>query len=120
MIFEDPSDYKNHCCKKEEQTHTHEFLGSTKIAEIEEDPHNHRFAGVTGEAIPIPGSHIHKVKTNTDFYENHFHMICDETGPAIPVCEGRHIHFVKGRTTENDDHRHEFIFATLIDNPIGD
>jgi len=103
------------------QAHVHEFLGSTKIAEREEDPHNHRFAGVTGEAIPISGgSHIHKLETNTDFYENHFHIVRDKTGPAIPVGDGRHVHFVEGETTVNDGHRHEFIFATLIENPIGD
>lgn len=108
------------CNCHKEQTHTHEFIGSTKIAEKKEDPHNHRFAGVTGEAIGNPACHTHKLKTNTDFYEEHFHMICDETGPPIPTCDGRHVHFVKGKTTEQDNHRHEFIFATLIENPIGD
>ncbi|WP_330369373.1 YmaF family protein [Metaclostridioides mangenotii] len=34
-----------------DQTHTHEYKGSVKIAEAQEDPHNHRFACVTGEAI---------------------------------------------------------------------
>lgn len=108
------------CKKKDEQRHVHEFLGSVRLAELEEDPHNHRFAGVTGQAIPIPGgNHIHKLETNTDFYEDHFHKIFDETGPAIQV-GNRHVHFVKGKTTVNDGHQHEFIFATLIENPIGD
>lgn len=104
-----------------QQRHTHEFLGSTKIAEREEDPHNHRFAGITGQAIPFgENNHFHRLETNTDFYENHFHIIEDKTGPAIPVGGGRHIHFVEGQTTINDGHRHEFIFATLIENPIED
>ncbi len=103
------------------QRHTHEFLGSTLIAEAEEDPHNHRFAGVTGEAIYVcGGEHFHRLKTRTDFYEDHFHYIVDRTGPAVYLDDGRHVHYVEGYTSFNDEHRHEFRFATLIDNPIGE
>lgn len=112
------------CCysnNNRQQKHTHEFLGSTKIAEREEDPHNHRFAGVTGQAISLGSeNHFHKLETNTDFYVNHFHVVDYKTGPAIPVDNGRHIHFIEGKTTTNDNHSHEFIFATLIENHIGD
>lgn len=106
----------------EEQFHVHELLGSVKIAEEDcEDPHNHRFAAVSGEAIPIGNrQHIHEIKTRTDFYEDHFHEICVQSGPAIAVGDGRHVHFVCGTTTEVDDHEHDFVFATLIDDPIGD
>ncbi len=105
----------------EEQTHTHEYQGSVKIAEPEEEPHNHRFACVTGEAIfTSDGGHFHRLNNRTDFFEDHFHKICDVTGPAIPVGNGRHVHFVEGETTVNDDHQHEYQFATLIENPIGD
>lgn len=100
--------------------HVHEFLGSTKLAELEKEPHNHRFAGVSGEPIRKGNSHVHKIITNTDFYENHHHEICIQTGPAIIVCEGRHVHFARGMTSENDEHCHDFLFATLIENPIGD
>jgi len=107
--------------EKNSQTHVHEFEGSVKIAEAGEDPHNHRFAGVTGEAIQMSDrNHFHKLSVNTDFYEEHFHMIIDKTGPAIDVGNGKHVHLVKGRTTVNDGHRHEFIFTTLIEDPIGD
>jgi hypothetical protein len=102
------------------QTHVHEYLGSTRIAEEREDPHNHRFAGVTSEAIPRGNSHVHRLLGNSDFYENHHHEVGATTGPAIPVGEGRHVHFVCGRTTLDDGHVHEFIFATLIEDPIGD
>lgn len=104
---------------KEKQTHVHEFLGSTRLAEVDdpEDAHNHRFAGVSGEAIRRGNSHVHTIRTNTDFFD-HFHMIDVVTGPAIPVGEGRHVHFVYGITTLNDGHRHRFIFATLIEAPI--
>lgn len=102
-----------------ERGHVHEFLGSTKLAEKGDERHNHRFAGVSGEAIPKNGSHVHKICTNTDFFD-HFHRIEDVSGPAIRVGEGRHVHFVSGVTTLVDGHRHKFIFATLIEAPIID
>ncbi len=112
------------CCPFEcdaPQRHVHEFLGSAHLAELEEDPHNHRFAGVSSQAILIGGGqHVHKLLTNTDFYEDHYHAICEITGPAIPVSAERHVHFVEGTTTTVDGHAHAFILATLIENPIGD
>ncbi|TWH47810.1 YmaF family protein [Sporomusa sp. KB1] len=104
----------------EEFTHVHEFLGSTKLAELEEDPHNHRFAGVSDEVIEMGNTHVHDIFTRTDFYEDHFHEICVRTGPAICVGDGKHVHFVCGTTTEAEDHVHDFVFATLIQDPIGE
>ena len=99
------------------QTHVHEFLGSTKLAEEEEDRHNHRFAGVTDEAIPRGNNHFHEIRTNTDFLDHH-HEVIIRTGPAIPVGNGKHVHFVDGMTTVDDDHDHDLVFATLIDRPL--
>ncbi|BAU26883.1 YmaF-like protein [Aneurinibacillus soli] len=99
------------------QRHTHEFLGSLKLAEMGIDRHNHRFAGVTGQAIPRGRSHVHVISTNTDFF-GHFHQVKIVTGPAIPIGNGKHIHFVKGQTTLVDGHLHRFAFATLIENPL--
>jgi hypothetical protein len=100
------------------QTHVHEFLGSTKLAEEGNDRHNHRFAGVTSEKIPLEGGgHIHGLFTNTDFLDHH-HEIAIQTGPAIPVGGGKHVHFVKGKTTLDDGHFHDFVFATLINSPL--
>ncbi|HBX24226.1 MAG TPA: hypothetical protein DEF34_11440 [Desulfotomaculum sp.] len=100
------------------QTHTHEFLGSTKLAGA--IVHNHRFAGVTSEVIPIAGmNHIHGILVNTDFVVGHLHEVAVETGPAIDVGGGKHVHFVKGTTTLDAAHVHEFEFATLIENPLG-
>jgi len=112
------------CCSvcREEQTHVHELIGSVRLAELGEDPHNHRFAGITGEVIRVPGGHIHEFRSNTDFYENHFHPICVRTELNIQVGEGddeRHIHFIDANTEVEDGHHHEFIAATLIENPIG-
>jgi len=108
------------CCSHSEQRHVHEYLGSVRISESECDPHNHRFDGLTCEAIPMPcGSHFHKLGEDTDFYQDHFHMIEKETGPAICVGNGRHIHFVEGWSSCSDGHRHDYQLATLIDNPIG-
>lgn len=112
------------------QTHVHEYQGSTKLAKFSEDAHIHRFAGITGEAILSAGSHIHKVWTRTDFFD-HFHFIEYNSGPAIymdkdkcvqgdgsVICEEPHIHYVTGLTSTNDQHNHEFQFATLIDSPL--
>lgn len=108
---------KSHC-DNDIQFHVHEFLGSTRLAELDsEDVHNHRFAGVTGEAIRKGNSHIHKICTRTDFFD-HYHFIEVFTGPAIPVGKGRHVHFVFAKTEVEDGHFHEFIVATLIDSPI--
>lgn len=105
------------CEDHEKQFHVHEFLGSTRLAEIgSDDVHNHRFAGVTGEAIRKGNSHVHRIKTKTDFFD-HYHIIDVCTGPAIPVGEGRHVHFVYAVTKCEDGHRHEFIVATLINSP---
>jgi len=99
------------------QTHVHEFLGSTQLAEEGDDRHNHRFAGVTSEVIPFGDSHVHAILSNTDFL-NHHHEVGIVTGPAIPVGNGKHIHFVKGSTTLDDGHVHQFEFATLIQKPL--
>lgn len=102
----------------EEQRHVHEFEGSTKLAEENDERHNHRFAGVTGQAILLTGgSHFHEIFSNTDFFD-HFHQIQVRTGPAIEVGNGKHVHFVTGTTTFEDDHVHQFQFATLIESPL--
>lgn len=102
------------------QKHVHEILGSTLVAGICDDCHNHRFATVSGEAIPCDGSHVHKIKFRTDFYENHYHEFEGTSGPAIDVGDGRHIHFAKACTSNQKGHKHKFRVATLIDNPIED
>lgn len=99
------------------QTHVHEFNSSTKLAEPNADRHNHRFAGVTGQAIRRGKSHVHRIVTNTDFF-GHFHRVVMETGPAIPLGNGKHVHVVRGMTTLVDGHRHQFNFATLVESPL--
>lgn len=99
------------------QTHVHEFLASTKLAEEGDDRHNHRFAGVTSEVIPRGNSHIHVLMVNTDYLDHH-HEVAIETGPAIRVSEDKHVHFVKGTTTLDDGHVHQLEFATLIQKPL--
>lgn len=96
-------DDENECYDEcEEQRHVHEFLGSVKLAEECEDRHNHRFAGVSGEAMGPEYKHVHKIKTRTDFFEDHFHYINDVSGPPIDVGHGKHVHLVKGFTSVND------------------
>lgn len=100
------------------QSHVHEFLGSTRLAEQGDDRHNHRFAGVTSEVIPSGNSHVHAILVNTDFFRNHHHELGVITGPAIDVGNGKHVHLATGVTTVDDGHNHSFIFATLIQDPI--
>lgn len=109
-------------CPEKKQRHVHEVLGSVRVFDENGECHNHRFAGMTGEAILTSDSksHYHMLKTTTDFYEDHYHDIKVRLGRAIPVGEGRHVHFVYACTEVQDGHRHEFIVATLIDNPIGE
>ena len=104
--------------KSRKRTHVHEYLGSVKLEEDGEDRHTHRFAGISGEMIPIRGSHIHKIKTHTDYYNDHFHDVEILMGPAVDVGGGKHIHFVGGWTAYEDQHRHNFAFATLIESPL--
>ena len=64
-------------------------------------------------------THVHDLWTNTDFFEDHHHELRKiQTGLAIEVGAGKHVHFVQGMTTINDDHAHNFVFATLIECPI--
>ena len=134
---------KEHCPPRpREQAHVHEIQGSVAVVLIEEeekkdsyydeckkDPHkhcpeieghNHRFATVSGEAMPLgPDDHFHEVRFRTDFYEDHFHVFIGRTLGAIPVGD-RHVHFLESQTRISDGHRHDFRFATLIDDPIGE
>jgi YmaF family len=110
-----------------EQTHVHEFLGSTRLAERCNDRHNHRFAGVTGEKINVYvdgcKTHVHDFCVNADYFKEygdkcgHYHQVVGRTGPAIPVGDGKHVHFAEIKTTVDDGHCHKTVFATLIENP---
>ena len=100
------------------QTHVHEVQGSVMLAEECDDRHNHRFATVTTDAIPLPhGDHKHGFMVNTDFFDHH-HEVAGETGGAICVGQGKHVHFARGKSTINDGHFHGFQFATLIESPL--
>ncbi|NLC52224.1 MAG: hypothetical protein GX764_07995 [Firmicutes bacterium] len=102
------------------QTHVHEFLGSVMNPKEDVEPHNHRFAGISSEEIPVNGGHVHEILTNIDFYEGHLHELGVRTGLQIPVGNNRHVHFAEGTTTFNANHTHNYQFATLIDDPIGE
>lgn len=102
------------------QTHVHEFEESTKLAEQGEDRHNHRVAGVTSEVILIEGGgHRHAFGvSNTDFLDHH-HEIGGTTGPDIPIRgSNKHVHLMKGTTTTDDGHEHDFLFTTQINSPL--
>jgi len=113
---EDDNDYEEKYYKIEK--HNHEFESSTDYARDDEGKiHNHRIAGVSGPPIKYYKSHIHKVYVYTDTFGDHFHKICDTTGPAIYLPGGKHIHLLKGTTSEEDGHTHDYYFTTLIEDP---
>jgi hypothetical protein len=100
--------------------HNHEFLSSTDYEEDAEGvEHNHRIAGVTGPPIMCGKSHVHKIAVFTDTFDDHFHKICDTTGPALYLPDGKHIHLLKGTTAVADEnnHDHDYFFTTLIQAP---
>ena len=109
---------QNYDCENKEQKHVHELTGSTATVIECRECHNHRFCTVTGEAIRMGNSHVHEVKFRTDFADEHFHEFCGRTSQAIEVGNGKHVHFIKDFTEEEDGHKHRFQAATLIDSPI--
>ncbi|HHX72773.1 MAG TPA: hypothetical protein GX701_07615 [Clostridiales bacterium] len=105
-----------------EQTHVHEVLGSVRLAGPRERIHDHRFARALRKRLsPCPAGIF--TDFSTDFTKGHFHPICVETGLQVPVGTGkdrRHVHFIYARTECEAGHLHDFIAATLIENPVGD
>ena len=114
---------ENNECKENSYkviNHNHEFLSSTDYEEDAEGvEHNHRIAGVTGAPIMRGKSHVHNIAVFTDTFDDHFHKICDTTGPALWLPDGKHIHLLKGTTGEADEnnHDHDYFFTTLIQAP---
>jgi hypothetical protein len=107
-------DYRNNPMSDNSAEHTHEFLGSTYIAETGREAHNHRFSGVSSKSISVPGGHVHEIISNTSFDDMHIHQLRIQTGVQIPAGDGKHIHFAKGMTTNEEGHTHHFKFTTLI------
>ena len=108
---------KPHECDKQE--HVHELTGSTMIFNECGECHNHRFCTVTSEAEYTPNrqNHYHDVKFRTDFSDKQYHEFCGKTSVAYDVGNGKHVHFIKDCTKEEDGHKHKFQAATLIDSP---
>lgn len=106
------------------QAHVHEFSGSTELTEEGVARHNHRFAGISGEAIYVPGSHVHRLAARTDYFD-HYHEFHVISGPAtflldseVKKSDRKHVHFAEGATGYADSHIHSFEFATLVEAPL--
>ena len=105
-------------CKDEVKCHNHEFQTSTDYKRDDEGvKHNHNISCITGPAIKCGDSHVHKVEAYTNTFGDHFHKVCDTTGPAIYLPGGKHIHIVKGKTSCNDGHSHNYYIATEAEDP---
>lgn len=106
------------CSAKNEitsQAHTHEFFGFTELADECKHRHRHCFSGYTTQLIPKSCNHVHIILIETGSAKNHRHDIGIESESAVYIGKGKHIHIIKGVTTLNKDHVHEFIFTTLIE-----
>lgn len=111
------NDFKDEC-KYEVESHNHEFQTSTDYKRDDEGKkHNHRISCVTGPAMKYGKSHIHKIKTFTDTFGDHYHEVCDTTGQAIYLPGGKHIHLVKGETGVSEGHYHDYYFTTDVEDP---
>lgn len=115
---EDDNSCYTECFSQCVENHNHEFLSTTDNQRDDEGViHNHRIAGITGHPIKHRKNHIHKINVLTDTFDDHFHEICDTTGPAIYLPDGKHIHLIKGTTTCEDGHKHDYYFTTLVQDP---
>lgn len=100
------------------ETHNHEFQSSTDYEKDNEGmEHSHRIAGVTGPSIRYGQSHVHRTNVLIDTSTDHYHEISDTTGPALYLNGRKHVHLLRGTTTYDDGHTHNYYFTTLIEDP---
>lgn len=100
------------------ETHNHEFQSSANYEKDNEGmEHSHRIAGVTGPSIRYGQSHVHKVNVFIDTSSHHYHEISDTTSPALYVNGRKHVHLLRGTTTYDDGHTHNYYFTTLVEDP---
>lgn len=100
------------------EIHNHEVQSSTDYEKGDERmEHSHHIAGVTGPSIRYGQSHVHKINIFIDTSVDHYHEISDTTGPALYLNGRKHVHLLKGPTTYDDGHKHNYYFTTLIEDP---
>jgi hypothetical protein len=100
------------------ESHNHEFQSSADYEKDDEGmEHSHHIAGVTGPAIRYGQSHVHRINTLIDTSGDHYHGISDTTGPALYLNGRKHVHLLRGATTYDDGHKHNYYFTTLIEDP---
>lgn len=100
------------------ESHNHEFQSNVDYEKDNEGmEHSHRIAGVTGPSIRYGQSHVHKVAAFIDTSTDHYHEISDTTGPALYLNGRKHVHLLKGTTSYDDGHTHNYYFTTLIEDP---
>lgn len=116
-IFEDsqPQELQD---AHERPGHTHEYSAVCAYAAENFPQHNHRFTGLSGPSLPEGRSHVHMVESRSDYAGRHFHSISAKSGPALYVCENKHIHLVTCVTSEYSGHNHQIIFTTSVNDPM--
>lgn len=102
----------------ERKSHNHEFQSMTDYEKDNEGmEHTHHIAGVTGPSIRYEQSHIHRVRVYVDTSGDHYHEISDTTGPALYLNDKKHVHLIRGTTSYDDGHTHDYYFITLVEDP---
>ena len=74
------------------------------------------------QLLPVMPFHVKaamfEVKFKTDSCNGHHHEFCGTTEKAVDIGCGKHIHLLKGCTSYDANHKHEFIVSTDMENPI--
>ena len=58
-----------------------------------------------------------KIQVLTDTSGDHYHEIGNTTSTALYLNGKKHIHLLKGQTTYDDGHKHDYYFTTQIEDP---
>lgn len=98
--------------------HNHEFQSNVDYKKDDEGmDHSHRMVGVTGPSINYGKSHVHRLRVFTDTSGDHYHEVSDITGPALYINNKKHVHLIKGTTSYDDGHKHDYYFTTSVEDP---
>ncbi len=90
----------------DQDRHVHSFGARLSPAQ----GHYHYVSGTTGRPRPLSpdGGHFHLISGRMTIDERHAHPYLGQTGPAVRVSSGRHIHDFQGFTQVAFGHRHSF------------
>lgn len=112
-------DQERKACLEDEgrrNIHVHDYSIITDVA----DSHQHMILGVSAPARLANGSHVHRVRGRTSFFEDHWHAYDVVSDLPTEMPDGQHTHFFAGETTRDDGHVHTFSGVTGLSPDIID